>query len=74
MAQYLYYEKVVFVMFDLESKILALMDNFGLALLMEQNDISEYVVLQFLIDNGYIDLDDYFNLDAELEEWKRTEE
>ena len=74
MAQYLYYEKVVFVMFDLESKILALMDNFGLALLMEQNDVSEYVVLQFLIDNGYIDLDDYFNLDAELEEWKRTEE
>ena len=74
MAQYLYYEKVVLVMFDLESKILALMDNFGLALLMEQNDISEYVVLQFLIDNGYIDLDDYFNLDAELEEWKRTEE
>jgi hypothetical protein len=41
---------------------------------MEQNDVSEYVVLQFLIDNGYIDLDDYFNLDAELEEWKRTEE
>ena len=74
MAQYRYYEKVVFVMFDLESKILALMDNFGLALLMEQNDISEYVVLQFLIDNGYIDLDDYFNLDAEFEEWKRTEE
>jgi hypothetical protein len=74
MAQYRYYEKVVFVMFDLESKILALMDNFGLALLMEQNDVSEYVVLQFLIDNGYIDLDDYFNLDAELEEWKRTEE
>jgi hypothetical protein len=74
MAQYHYYEKVVLVMFDLESKILALMDNFGLALLMEQNDVSEYVVLQFLIDNGYIDLDDYFNLDAELEEWKRTEE
>ena len=74
MGQYRYYEKVVFVMFDLESKILALMDNFGLALLMEQNDVSEYVVLQFLIDNGYIDLDDYFNLDAELEEWKRTEE
>ena len=61
-------------MFDMESKILALMGDFGLALLMEQNDISEYIVLQFLIDNGYIDLDDYFNIDAELEEWKRTEE
>jgi hypothetical protein len=58
----------------MESKIHALMGDFGLALLMEQNDISEYIVLQFLIDNGYIDLDDYFNLDAELEEWKRTEE
>ena len=61
-------------MFDFESKINALIEDFGLALLMEQNDISEYVVLQFLIDNGYIDLDDYFNLDAELEEWKGLDE
>lgn len=61
-------------MFDLESKLKALVDNYGLALLLEQNDISEYVVVLFLVEEGYIDLEDYFNLDAELEEWKRIEE
>ena len=61
-------------MFDLESKLRALVDNYGLALLLEQNDISEYVVVLFLVEEGYIDLEDYFNLDAELEEWKRIEE
>lgn len=61
-------------MFDLESKLKALVENYGLALLLEQNDISEYVVVLFLVEEGYIDLEDYFNLDAELEEWKRIEE
>lgn len=61
-------------MFDLESKLRALIENYGLALLLEQNDISEYVVVLFLVEEGYIDLEDYFNLDAELEEWKRIEE
>ena len=27
-----------------------------------------------LVEEGYIDLADYFNLDAELKEWKRIEE
>ena len=61
-------------MFDLESKLKALVENYGLALLLEQNDISEYVVVLFLVEEGYIDLEDYFNLDADLEEWKRIEE
>jgi hypothetical protein len=31
-------------------------------------------MVQFLIDEKLIDLDDYFNLDAEMAEWKRIEE
>jgi hypothetical protein len=61
-------------MFDLESKILALVENYGLDILLEQNDISPYLVVKHLVEEGLIDLDDYFNLDVELEEWKRIEE
>jgi hypothetical protein len=61
-------------MFGLENKLNALIENYGLALLLEQNDVSDYVVVLFLVEEGYIDLADYFNLDAELKEWKRIEE
>jgi hypothetical protein len=61
-------------MFDLESKLIALAENYGLAFLLEQNDISNYVVIKFLVEEGLIDMDDYFNLDVEIEEWKRVEE
>ena len=61
-------------MFDFESKLIALVDNYGLMLLLEMNDISEETVVKYLIDEGLIDLDNYFNLDAELEEWERIEE
>jgi hypothetical protein len=61
-------------MFDLESKIRELADNYGLMLLLEQNDISEMFVIKYLVLEGFIDVDDYFNLDAELKEWKRVEE
>lgn len=61
-------------MFDLESKITALFENYGLTLLLEQNDISEEFVIKMLVLEGLISTNDYFNLDAELEEWKRIEE
>lgn len=60
-------------MFDLDSKIAALVENYGLLLLLEQNDICETVVVKFLIDEGFIELDDYFNLDAEKRWWKEIE-
>jgi hypothetical protein len=60
-------------MLDQESKIVALIENYGVVLLLEQNDVSEYVVVKFLVDEGLIDLDDYFNFDAELEEWEKNE-
>lgn len=61
-------------MFDLDSKIRALVENYGLILLLEQNDISEGVIVEWLVDEGFIDLDDYFNFDAEMDHWKEMEE
>jgi|TARA_R110000787_G_scaffold35979_4_gene92071 hypothetical protein len=61
-------------MFDLESKIRALVDNYGLHLLLEQNEISEGFVIRYLVDENMIDVNEYFNLDAEIAEWKRIEE
>lgn len=61
-------------MFDLDSKIRALAENYGIELLLEQNEISARLVIEFLVDENLLDLDDYFNLDAEMAEWKRVEE
>ena len=61
-------------MFDLASKIRALVQNYGLELLLEQNEIPEEFVVAWLVEEKRIDVEDYFNLDAELQEWKRIEE
>ncbi len=61
-------------MFDLESKIQALTDNYGLMELLAQNDIAEEFVIRFLVDEGLIDLEDIFNTDAEMEYWKERDE
>lgn len=61
-------------MFDLDSRIEALVDNYGLALLLEMADITEEKIIRYLVDEGLIDLDDYFNTDAEMELWKEQEE
>lgn len=61
-------------MFDLESQIAALVDNYGLMLLLEMNDITEEKIVRFLVDEGLVDLRDYFNTDAEMEYWKEQEE
>ena len=56
-------------MFDEESKIQALVDNYGLNYLLEDNQISENFVVKYLIEEGMIELDNYFNFDAEMKEW-----
>jgi len=61
-------------MFDLDSRILALVNNYGLQWLLEDNEITEEYVIRYLVDEGLIDPDNYFNTDAEMEEWKRVEE
>lgn len=60
-------------MFDFESKLDALADNYGIELILEQNDITPQLVIKFLIDEKLIDLDDYFNTDNEMETWKELE-
>ena len=61
-------------MFDFESKLRALVENYGLAYLLEDNEITEEFVIKFLIEEIMISFEDYFNLDAEMQEWKEMEE
>lgn len=61
-------------MFDYDSKLRALVENYGLAFLLEENDISEEFVIRFLVDEGLISFEDYFNTDAEQRWWKEIEE
>jgi len=61
-------------MFDFESKLRALVENYGLAYLLEDNEITEEFVIKFLIEERMISFEDYFNLDAEMQEWKEMEE
>jgi len=61
-------------MFDYESKLKALVENYGLAFLLEENDISEEFVIRFLVDEGMTNFEDYFNTDAEQRWWKEIEE
>jgi glyoxylate carboligase len=61
-------------MLDEESKIRALADNYDLDFLLEESDVRVMHVIKYLVDEGFLDLDDYFNFDAELEEWRRLEE
>ena len=61
-------------MFDFDSKLKALVENYGLMILLEQNEIAEEFVVKFLIEEGLIDFDDYINVDEEMEHWKELEE
>lgn len=61
-------------MFDLDSKVAALVENYGIVLILEQNEITEEFVIRFLIDEGLIDLDEYFSTDADMEAWGMLEE
>lgn len=41
-------------------KIQILADTYPLADLLEQNDVEEYVVVQWLVDEGHLNVNDYF--------------
>ena len=43
-------------MFDFESKINALVENYGLSLILEQKEISEFHVIKLLVENDLVDL------------------
>jgi len=45
---------------DLDTKIDILLEEYGLDLILSQNDISEEMLLRKLIDFGWLDLSEYF--------------
>lgn len=53
--------------FDYQGQLDLLIQSYGLAQLLEQNDITENVVLELLIERGDIDLGDYFFKDMPLD-------
>ena len=61
-------------MFDHDSKIEALVGNYGLKLLMEQNDLDEEAIIRKLVVDGTINMNDYFYLDVEIKQWKEQEQ
>ena len=61
-------------MLDMEDKLEALLQNYGMDTLIEQSEINPLVIVRSLVEEGWIDLEEYFNLDAEEEYWKELEE
>jgi len=61
-------------MFDLESKINVLAEDFGLESLVEMLDLTPYAVVESLIQTGLLDTDEIIRLTEELEWWEGLEE
>ena len=53
-------------------KIQILADNYPLDDLLAQNDVEEYTVVEWLVEEGFIDLDDYFFDEVEVGENDRV--
>lgn len=49
----------------MEQMIKMLLDSYGLEELLEENDITEEVVVEILINRKLINLEDYFDLEGE---------
>lgn len=49
-------------------KIQILADNYPLEDLLIQNDVETYVVVEWLVEEGLVDLEDYFFEDIEIGE------
>ena len=50
-------------MSDFEEKIKKLVMSYGIDNLLEENDIAEGYVIRLLVEEGLIDLKDYFDTD-----------
>lgn len=44
----------------IKERVKFLIDSFGLELLLEMNDIEQESILVYLIDEGLIDIEEYF--------------
>lgn len=51
----------------MEQMIKMLLDSYGLEELLEENDITEEVVVEILINRRLINLEDYFDLEDKEE-------
>lgn len=47
-------------MIDFHDKLEVLTEDYGVELLLEQNEINPYFVVRWLVEEGLIDLDMYF--------------
>ena len=47
----------------MEEQIKLLMSSYSLELLMEENDITEESMVEYLVDSGLVDLEDYFDVE-----------
>jgi len=61
-------------MFDLESKINAMADDYGMDALIEMLDLTPYAVVKSLVQTGLIDPDDIIRQTEEMDWWKELEE
>jgi len=66
-------EKVL-TMFDLDSKIRTLAQDFDFEWLLEENDISLEHVIRLLVDEGLLDPNEYVDTTNEEEEIERWEQ
>lgn len=48
---------------DEDDKIKILADTYPIESLLEQNDVEEFIIVKWLVDEGMIDLDDYFGFE-----------
>jgi beta-N-acetylglucosaminidase len=61
-------------MFDLDSKIRTLAQDFDFEWLLEENDISLEHVIRLLVDEGLLDPNEYVDTTNEEEEIERWEQ
>jgi len=61
-------------MFDYRGQLDLLIESYGLARILEMNDITEDTVLDLLIERGDIDLSDYFFNDMPIDILEEEEE
>jgi len=61
-------------MFDLESKINALAEDYGMEAIMEMLDLTPYAVVKSLVESGLVDTDEIIRQTEEMDWWKELEE
>lgn len=50
-------------------KLEIMLEYYGLQHILEQNDVEDYKVLSLLIDEGLVDIEDYFYNDELIEDF-----